>query len=42
MYQHQFFDGATQEDVEELLQQAGMSADGKSILYDGRTGDPIW
>ena len=33
------FDGATQEDVEELLQQAGMSPDGKSILYDGRTGD---
>ena len=35
------FDGATQEDVEELLQQAGMSPDGKSILYDGRTGDPF-
>ena len=35
------FDGATQEDVEELLQQAGMSPDGKSILYDGITGDPF-
>ena len=35
------FDGATQEDVEELLAQAGMSKDGKSILYDGRTGDPF-
>ena len=35
------FDGATQEDVEELLQQAGMTPDGKSILYDGRTGDPF-
>ncbi len=35
------FDGATQKDVEELLQQAGMSEDGKSILYDGRTGDPF-
>ena len=35
------FDGATQEDVEELLQKAGMSPDGKSILYDGRTGDPF-
>ena len=35
------FDGATQEDVEELLQQAGMNPDGKSILYDGRTGDPF-
>ena len=33
------FDGASQEDVEELLQQAGMSEDGKSILFDGRTGD---
>lgn len=33
------FDGATQEDVEELLKEAGMSEDGKSILYDGRTGD---
>ena len=35
------FDGATQQDVEELLAQAGMSKDGKSILYDGRTGDPF-
>ena len=35
------FDGATQEDVEELLAQAGMSKDGKSVLYDGRTGDPF-
>ena len=35
------FDGATQEDVEELLKQAGMSEDGKSVLYDGRTGDPF-
>ena len=33
------FDGATQEDVEELLKEAGMSEDGKTILYDGRTGD---
>ncbi len=35
------FDGATQEDVEEILKEAGMSEDGKSILYDGRTGDPF-
>ena len=35
------FDGATQEDVEELLEKAGMSKDGKTILYDGRTGDPF-
>ena len=33
------FDGATEKDVKELLAQAGMSEDGKTILYDGRTGD---
>ena len=31
----------TMEDFEELLEKAGMSKDGKSILYDGRTGDPF-
>ena len=35
------FDGANEEDVKELLKQAGMSEDGKTILYDGRTGDPF-
>ena len=35
------FDGATEEDVREVLKQAGMSEDGKTILYDGRTGDPF-
>ncbi len=35
------FDGATQKDVEEILEKAGMSKDGKTILYDGRTGDPF-
>ena len=35
------FDGATEKDVKELLAQAGMSEDGKTILYDGRTGDPF-
>ncbi len=35
------FDGATQEDVEELLAEAGMSKDGKTTLYDGRTGEPF-
>ena len=35
------FDGATEGDVRELLAQAGMSEDGKTILYDGRTGDPF-
>ncbi len=35
------FDGATEEDVKELLVKAGMNEDGKTILYDGRTGDPF-
>ena len=35
------FDGASEEDITELLKEAGMSEDGKSILYDGRTGDPF-
>ncbi len=35
------FDGATEEDVRELLAKAGMSEDGKTVLYDGRTGDPF-
>ena len=35
------FDGATEEDIEELLKQAGLSPDGKTILYDGRTGEPF-
>ncbi len=35
------FDGATQEDVQELLEKAGMNKDGKTILYDGRTGEPF-
>ena len=35
------FDGATEEDVRELLKEAGMSEDGKTLLYDGRTGDPF-
>ena len=33
------FDGATEADVRELLKEAGMSEDGKTTLYDGRTGD---
>ena len=35
------FEGATEEDVKELLAKAGMSEDGKMTLYDGRTGDPF-
>jgi len=35
------FDGATEEEIEDLLEEAGMSRTGKTILYDGRTGDPF-
>ncbi len=35
------FDGATEEDIEECLRQAGMNPNGKTILYDGRTGEPF-
>ena len=35
------FDGATEEDIEELLVKAGKRPDGKTILYDGRTGEPF-
>ena len=35
------FDGANQEEIEELLAESGLGADGKSILYDGRTGEPF-
>ena len=35
------FDGADEADVKELLRKAGMSEDGKTTLYDGRTGDPF-
>ena len=35
------FDGATEDDVVECLKKAGMSTDGKTVLYDGRTGDPF-
>ncbi|HJA41630.1 MAG TPA: DNA-directed RNA polymerase subunit beta [Firmicutes bacterium] len=35
------FDGATEEDVQETLEEAGMASDAKTILYDGRTGEPF-
>ena len=35
------FDGAKEGDIIETLQKAGLPADGKAILYDGRTGDPF-
>jgi DNA-directed RNA polymerase subunit beta len=33
------FDGATIEEVKEALDQAGLPTTGKSVLYDGRTGE---
>ena len=35
------FDGATEEDIEELLAESGLTPDGKTVLYDGRTGEPF-
>lgn len=35
------FDGASEEDVWSTLEEAGMARDGKTILYDGRTGEPF-
>ncbi|SFF00888.1 DNA-directed RNA polymerase subunit beta [Alteribacillus iranensis] len=35
------FDGANEEDVWSTLEEAGMARDGKTILYDGRTGEPF-
>ncbi|HET7522223.1 MAG TPA: DNA-directed RNA polymerase subunit beta, partial [Bacillales bacterium] len=35
------FDGANEEDVWETLEEAGLPRDGKTILYDGRTGEPF-
>ena len=35
------FDGATEEEIVELLEKAGRTPDGKTILYDGRTGEPF-
>lgn len=35
------FDGASEHDIIETLKLAGKSPDGKTILYDGRTGEPF-
>ena len=35
------FDGAKEEDVIEMMKEAGMDEDGKTVLYDGRTGRPF-
>ncbi|HJF30326.1 MAG TPA: DNA-directed RNA polymerase subunit beta [Sporosarcina psychrophila] len=33
------FDGANEQDVWETMEEAGMDRDGKTILYDGRSGE---
>ncbi|MDQ0157008.1 DNA-directed RNA polymerase subunit beta [Robertmurraya andreesenii] len=35
------FDGATEEDVWSTIEEAGMASDAKTILYDGRSGEPF-
>ena len=35
------FDGASEEDIEECLKMAGLESNGKTVLYDGRTGEPF-
>ena len=35
------FDGAHINDIEAIMAEAGMDPDGKTVLYDGRTGDPF-
>ena len=35
------FDGAHEEDIRECFRLAGMDEDGKTTLYDGRTGEPF-
>ncbi len=35
------FDGANEKDIAECLKMAGMDESGKTILYDGRTGEPF-
>jgi len=33
------FNGATEKEVEDILEKAELSRDGKTVLYDGRTGE---
>jgi DNA-directed RNA polymerase subunit beta len=35
------FDGASENDVFDTMEEAGMQRNGKTILYDGRTGEPF-
>ncbi len=35
------FDGAHIDDIKDMMKEAGMDEDGKTVLYDGRTGEPF-
>ena len=35
------FDGASQQEIYEQMEEAGMDHDGKVVLYNGRTGEPF-
>ncbi len=35
------FDSVSNEKIADLLEEAGLDRDGKTVLYDGRTGDPF-
>ncbi len=35
------FDGAHIDDIKAMMKEAGMDEDGKTVLYDGRTGEPF-
>ncbi len=34
------FDGINNEELKEIMEEAGCTPDGKQVLYDGRTGEP--
>ena len=35
------FDGAKEQDIQELLKSQGLNETGKTVVYDGRTGEPF-
>ncbi len=35
------FDGAKSDDIKAMMEEAGMEPDGKTVLYNGRTGEPF-
>ncbi|CCI81255.1 DNA-directed RNA polymerase subunit beta [Lactobacillus hominis DSM 23910 = CRBIP 24.179] len=35
------FDGASEDDMWKMVREAGIGKDGKTVLYDGRTGEPF-